>query len=637
MPIITKVGNRGWQARGLIFVIYMLLISGGITMIYPFLLMIGGSTKSTVDQKEIRIIPGFLTNDTILYRKHIEALFNEYLVQLRITYDSDLNSFENLEPPEDPNREYVTAWREWLIETEPSPLTFMLGHMHASSTSAVEPIMLREYIEAMALAYGDDMKLVNAELGTFFADWTAVYSSQTIHAFRRQMPANSESAVFTRAFVDAGPDWLKFYVSIPGVFRDQFLKTQYTRDIAFYNQAHDTDYDNYSQVHLSRRFPENATALQQEDWTRFVRDTLNLLWIKADPEALPLFQDYLRAAHIKIENLNELYGTDYSDFSQVPFPDLGTVPPNAVSSDWGAFVQGWNDTTTDTKHQLPIEMAYIDCIDFHWQDHLVQEHGSVEAVNAAMGTNYATVADIRMPQAEAHWFDFQDNKGMLRTEFVLRNYYKVISYMLLNGRALFNTLVYCGLAILTALIFNPLAAYAMSRFQLPTTYTILLFLMLTMAFPPMVTQIPVFLLLRDLGLLNTFAALILPGMANGYSIFILKGFFDSQPRELYESASLDGAGEWTIFWQICMNLSKPVLAYIALMSFTAAYANFMFALLICQDKDMWTLMPMLYQLQQRSHQGVVFASLLVASLPTFLVFLFAQNVIMRGIVVPVEK
>jgi multiple sugar transport system permease protein len=162
-------------------------------------------------------------------------------------------------------------------------------------------------------------------------------------------------------------------------------------------------------------------------------------------------------------------------------------------------------------------------------------------------------------------------------------------------------------------------------------------MLVTMAFPPMVTQIPVFLQLREFGLLNTFAALVLPGLANGYAIFLLKGFFDSLPRELYEAAQIDGAPEWTMFWHITMSLSKPILAVIALNAFTLAYANFMFALLICQDPDMWTLMVWLYQLQMRSGPGVLYASLILAALPTFLVFLFAQDIILRGIVVPVEK
>jgi len=86
-----------------------------------------------------------------------------------------------------------------------------------------------------------------------------------------------------------------------------------------------------------------------------------------------------------------------------------------------------------------------------------------------------------------------------------------------------------------------------------------------------------------------------------------------------------------------MSLSTPILAVIALNAFTHAYANFMMALLICQDKKMWTLMPWLYQLQMGSGQGIVFAALLIAAIPTFLIFAFCQNIIMRGIVVPVEK
>jgi multiple sugar transport system permease protein len=158
-----------------------------------------------------------------------------------------------------------------------------------------------------------------------------------------------------------------------------------------------------------------------------------------------------------------------------------------------------------------------------------------------------------------------------------------------------------------------------------------------MAFPEVVAMIPNFLLLRDLGLLNTFFALLLPSMANGYSIFLLKGFFDSLPKELFEAADIDGANEWQKFWMITMNLSKPILAVIALGAFNAAYSNFMYAFILCQDKDMWTLSVWLYQLQQFSSQGVVYASLMIAAIPTLIIFVLCQNVILRGIVVPTEK
>jgi multiple sugar transport system permease protein len=221
--------------------------------------------------------------------------------------------------------------------------------------------------------------------------------------------------------------------------------------------------------------------------------------------------------------------------------------------------------------------------------------------------------------------------------YATRNFHMVLEYILLYGRGLWNTVVYCILAIVLALVVNPLAAYALSRFDLPSEYKILLFLIATMAFPGVVTMIPNFLLLRDLGMLNTFAALLLPGMANGYSIFLLKGFFDSLPRELFEAADIDGANEWQKFWIITMNLSKPILAVIALGAFNGAYTNFMYAFILCQDREMWTMMVWLYQLQQFSAQSVVFASLLIAAIPTLLVFVLCQNVIIRGIVVPTEK
>ena len=166
---------------------------------------------------------------------------------------------------------------------------------------------------------------------------------------------------------------------------------------------------------------------------------------------------------------------------------------------------------------------------------------------------------------------------------------------------------------------------------------ILLFFIATMTFPPMVTMIPNYLLMKDIGFLNTFYALIIPGMANGYSIFLLKGFFDSLPRELYEAADIDAASEFHKFWHIAMSLSKPILAVIALGAFNGAYSNFMFAVVLCPDEKMWTLMVWLVQMQAFSSRGAMMASLVLSAIPTLVVFIFAQNIILRGIVLPVEK
>ena len=86
-----------------------------------------------------------------------------------------------------------------------------------------------------------------------------------------------------------------------------------------------------------------------------------------------------------------------------------------------------------------------------------------------------------------------------------------------------------------------------------------------------------------------------------------------------------------------MNLSQPILAVIALNAFVGAYSAFMMALIIIPDQDMWTLMVWIFQLQSSAHGSVLYASLVITAIPTFLVFVFCQNIIIRGIVVPVEK
>lgn len=356
---------------------------------------------------------------------------------------------------------------------------------------------------------------------------------------------------------------------------------------------------------------------------------------KADKEAKPLFHNFLKNKWQDIALLNQVYQSKYSFFDEVPMPNQHSK--NIAFADWIAFLQGWGVPASKKKYQMPEKYIYIDGVDFRFQDYLKSNYKTVAALNDKCGTDFKSWDRIMPPQYGAYSMNLQTRKNEVRIEFCKRNIISVLEYILLHGKGLFNTVIYCLLAIVAALIINPMAAYALSRFKPPSTYKLLLFMMLTMAFPPMVTQIPVFLMLRNFDLLNTFYALILPGMANGYSIFLLKGFFDSLPQELYESAEIDGASEFRIFWQITMSLSKPILAVIALNAFTLAYSNFMMALLICQDQNMWTIMPWLYQLQQQSTQGVIFASLVIAAIPTFIIFSLCQNIIMRGIVVPVEK
>ena len=232
---------------------------------------------------------------------------------------------------------------------------------------------------------------------------------------------------------------------------------------------------------------------------------------------------------------------------------------------------------------------------------------------------------------EHGWRDF------FRSAFA--NYRLVGEYLFVRGRAFLNTLLLVIFSVLAGLTVNPLAAYALSRFRMRHTEQIILFLLATMAFPAAVTAIPGFLLIRDLGLLNTLAALVLPTVASGMSIFILKGFFDALPRELYEAAAIDGAGEWTVFAKITLPMTTPILAVNALNHFVAAYNSWEWAFLVCQKESQWTIAVWMYQMSREmaGQPWCVMAGFVIVSIPTALVFLLCQKVILRGIVLPSMK
>ena len=634
MAIISAIGRRSWKVRALFLFIYAFLLIGSATMIYPFLLMISGSTKSAVDIMYFDAVPRFLMDDSWLWRKHLESLFNENILLLNQCYDEANSRFEDMEIPEPIPPRFLETWVEFVQEAEIPFYFYQPGALYTPQSLTV-PRTLRLFKEQLHRKYGNDIAEINRHLGSEFLGWNSLFVLPSAYLERRQKAVRSPFMNEIIELMSAMPPGELCYFSTEGFYKRSFLKN-HSVNIENYNETHGTAYPSYSDIRLPRTMAENQTAAEKKDWELFVREILNLLWIRVADGALPEYHSFLKAKYQNIEALNRLYGTEYAGFEEIKLVDE-PVGMSLALSDWESFILGWKDPDTGRMHAVPAEFLRLNTMEFIFRDWLAARYGTPEAMNAALGTSFASFLDVVPPQKANHAAYFQEHRNELRWEFATRNYKAVFEYLVFHGRGLINTVIYCSLAILTALIVNPIAAYAMSRYKLPATYKILLFLMCTMAFPPMVTGIQNFLMLRRLGLLNTFAALILPGMANGYAIFLLKGFFDSLPRELYESAALDGANELVMFWNITMALSKPILAVIALQAFNHAYANFMFAFVVCQDESMWTLMVWLYKLQQTSGQAVRYASLIIAAIPTFLIFLFCQNIIMRGIVVPSEK
>ena len=461
-----------------------------------------------------------------------------------------------------------------------------------------------------------------------FKSFNAVPLSATI-------PADGQSAADWRDFMTNFVSPRHVAVQTLAQEYRNWLKKKYGT-LAKLNKAYDTGYGKFSEVILLQEAPESNVSIAK-DMLAFM-NTLSVTDLGLKRTALVDFRAFVAKKYTKADKSvdfkklsNDYHHTVNNRFEIPFFTAYPQAPETAVAQNH--FTEFIKDPR-NARARLIAEPAHLQK---QWEKFLTDRYGTIDKLNKSWGLVATDWSRIAPPIKEFEWFNMLNNRGLLIKEYLKRNYVMVIDTIITNGNAAKNTLLYCFLAVLATLTVNPLCAYALSRYKMAPSYKILLFLMLPMAFPAMVLGIPQFLLIKELGLLNTFAALILPGMANGYSIFLLKGFFDSLPKELFESAAIDGASEWTVFWHIAMGLSTPILSVIALSSFTAAYGNFMMAFLLCQDKGMWTMMVYLYQLQQRASQAVGFAALIIAAVPTLLVFIFCQNIIIKGIVVPTEK
>jgi multiple sugar transport system permease protein len=204
------------------------------------------------------------------------------------------------------------------------------------------------------------------------------------------------------------------------------------------------------------------------------------------------------------------------------------------------------------------------------------------------------------------------------------------------GTFLRNTVIYAGGAWLLTLAIDVSAAYALSKLR-PVLGKVVLGLMLsTLMIPPMVILLPAYLTVKDLpifgwNLLNTPWAIWLPAAANGFFIFLLKRFFDSIPRELLEAAQMDGASPTRILWSIVLPVSRPILGVVSILSVVNVWKDFVWPLLVLPDTDKMSISVGISSLSAQMPQNVLIASLVIASIPTIIVFFVFQRSIMAGL------
>ena len=197
-----------------------------------------------------------------------------------------------------------------------------------------------------------------------------------------------------------------------------------------------------------------------------------------------------------------------------------------------------------------------------------------------------------------------------------------------------NTLFVAVMSVLLALFSNSMAAFALSKFRFAGRDLIFLLTLATLMVPLQVIMVPIFLVLRNLGLTDSLWGIIIPTVASPTGVFLLRQYMMSIPDEILESARIDGASDWTIYWRIILPLSLPALATLGIFIFTWRWNDFIWPFIVLSSESNSTLQLALARLNGAA--GIEWSTLLAATvitmLPILMVFLLLQRYFLSGTV-----
>jgi multiple sugar transport system permease protein len=202
------------------------------------------------------------------------------------------------------------------------------------------------------------------------------------------------------------------------------------------------------------------------------------------------------------------------------------------------------------------------------------------------------------------------------------------------GRYFFNSAVVATLVTLGNVVFCSMLGYALAKLEFPGRSVLFAVVIATLMVPAIVTFMPLFVIVANIGLVNTHAGLILPFLAGAFGVFLMRQFIGGIPDELLDAARVDGAGEHYIFWRIVMPLSGPAIATLTILTFLASWNAFLWPLVAATSEDMYTL-PVAIALfsigAQQTNIGLLLAGSVVVILPVLLVFIVLQRFFTQGI------
>ena len=207
-------------------------------------------------------------------------------------------------------------------------------------------------------------------------------------------------------------------------------------------------------------------------------------------------------------------------------------------------------------------------------------------------------------------------------------------------RAYFVTIGYALLTILGMLLIGSMAAFEFALFDFPAKRVLFGLVMLSLMVPTVVTIIPTYLLVAELGWLNTMQGLVVPGLASAFGLFLLVQFMRTLPREMIEAARLDGASHFQIYWYIALPLSRNAMVTLAILTFMKTWGNFAWPLIVAPKPEIYTVGQVVGLFNAPfSHQtvDVVMTANLLAVLPPLFFFLIFQRKIVEGIAMSGSK
>ncbi|MCM2606725.1 carbohydrate ABC transporter permease [Rossellomorea marisflavi] len=218
-------------------------------------------------------------------------------------------------------------------------------------------------------------------------------------------------------------------------------------------------------------------------------------------------------------------------------------------------------------------------------------------------------------------------------QFTLDNYRQIFIEQELFPRWMFNSIFIAVIGTALNLLFNSMAGYALARLRFPGKKALFITILAVLMIPAQVTMIPNYLILKELGWLNSYQGMIVPSMINATFIFMMRQFFINFPKELEEAAEMDGLSKLGTFFKIVLPLARPALAAQAIFVFMGSWNDFMRPLIVMTDIEMFTLPLGLntFKGQYVSYWNYIMAASMVFTLPVLLIYAFFNRYFIKGI------